>query len=199
MYGKTFESSANGIKFIPGVNNGVTLKEFKCHNISTSKYSGPALDIVWEKDGSTISVRRFPIDESRVTILNVYENNIKREETMEEAVTRTYAEFNTYVKHIVCNYCNENEFDNLVATANSFTDFCHKASSLMGAYQTVKGNLAVGYDSSGYLAVPQFLWQSKSNRFWSVEDDNLGVNTKYLSLEKTSVNTEVEEDTDESW
>lgn len=163
-------------------------------NISTAKYNGPALDIVFGKGDSELSVRQFPVNPDYVRIRSVYKEGALVELTKEESVALAYAEFNTYIKNIVTNFCKEEQFNSI--TSESFEDYCNKVSALLINHQNIKGSLLCGIDKDGYIGLPKAHWMCKG-RFFALDDDNLGtLNPKAFSMEKKAEVAETAEEGD---
>lgn len=185
MYGQVFENAAT---FVAGINENVFLKKFELVDVNTPKYTGKALDISYGKDdGSEISDRLFPVDESNITPYG--------DDTKEEAVEKAYAKMNSKIMHIVCNFtATEEQFRQAVKAATDFTSYVNICASLLPSdFSTKKGSLIIGYNKNGFLEVPKSL--KVTGAFFSVDNKHkLQVNESRVKL--TSPRSDSQEVTD---
>lgn len=188
MYGKTFESNSNSSSFNPGINEGVCMTKFECHDIKTPKYNGKVLDIEWTKNGSIMSTRLFPINADKNPLKSEYRDGSLVELDAAESLNKAYAEFNSYLRNICCNYCSVSDFEAIQAT--DFADYCMKIKALLGSnFHTKEGYLMCGI-KKGYLGVPR-QWYECKGKFFAMEESELSNLHKSFSM--TRVNQEVEE------
>lgn len=189
QYGKNFNTPTTAA-FVAGINNGVTLKTFQVENVEFTNYTGPVLKVVFEKDGQERNAMRFPIVEEKVLEFNAKYPKKKKEKDSEgvttertltdaEVIEAAYTDFNSWVKHIVCNGVTDEAFDKAVSDATSFEDFCNKAAKLIEG-KTLTGKLILGYDKKGYLVVPQKV--QTTGPFFSVADKHKLVVSQYINL-----------------
>lgn len=194
-YGQSYEQPT-GIAFAPGINKGVYLTGFEVVDISTAKYEGKALDVTFSKDGDSISVRKFPVNEANKPREITEKGGNKRMQTMDEAIREAYTKFNSWCKHIVDGYVSHlpesygsgvyekgGLFDRETAKATSFETFIAIVKKFLPAgFEKIPGELIVGYDNKGYLQVPGEMWLT--GYFWSPEGSGkrLEINPKYIRL-----------------
>lgn len=198
MYGNTYNDTVTK-KFKAGINEEVTLNSVTLEKVETANYNGFALDFIYGKDGDEHKDRMFPIDESRVTPREVYVDGSKKMQTQEEAVAQAYGNFNSKVKHVICNFVEEEKFEETVKESTSFEDFAKRVISLLPqGYSTTKGQLIMSYDNKGYLQVPSAMWVTGA--FFSVNDKHNLVPGKRVRLTPPATdNTSADAPQDTNW
>lgn len=178
-YGQGF-NDPKGINFIPGINEGVRLVKFELVSVSTANYNGPALDVVWAKDGDEINCRMFPINENSI--------RVRDNETRDEAIEKAYGDFNSWMKHLGTAYEHllpeekQGKFVEEYAKATSFETACQIVRTFIPKNpENYTGKLVVGYDNKGFLKVPAAMWVT--GHFWAVDGSGKELKIgKYLKL-----------------
>lgn len=179
MYGKTFKDDAPAWK--AGINDFDKVKFLGLVNVETANYTGPALDLVVEKNGQEYQDRMFPVNPNSVRPR--FDRSQGREETQEEATKRTYGEFNSRVKHIFTNFMSEEDF--MGVQADSFESYIKALTDLLPQdYNTKKGQIILGYNNKGYLEVPRYMWIT--GHFLSIEGQKELVVSDKINLHKPS-------------
>lgn len=183
-YGQTYKPSTDIMYFEPGKNSDVRMISFNLtENISTDKYQGSALDVEWEKNGSVVNIRKFPVDEANVNPKEIPvpkseggQKGEKRMQTQDEALDEAYGKLKNWIKHVVTNYNHllpeekRNKFDEETTKAGSFEDLVKIAKSLLPTdFSKYKGELIVHY-SGNFLTPPNELYIT--GHFWKVEGSN---------------------------
>lgn len=180
MYGKAYNDVALK-KFKAGVNENVVLKSVTLERVTTQSYDGFALDFIYEKEGDEHRDRMFPIDESKVQPRSVYKNGIRETQTIEQAINQAYSNFNSKVKHVICNFVEEEKFEQTVKKSTSFEDFARKVISLLPQnYSNIRGELLLSYDNNGFLQVPSAMWVTGA--FFSINGKHNLVPSKRVRL-----------------
>ena len=171
MYGETVNVGKAGVQ-------ECTLATFGLSTVNTEKYKGVALDIEFKVGEFSYRIRKFPINREQVqSDMEKYPDRFKNKKTgamptLEEVVARKQRDMSSYVKHVITGFIPEEEWTTKMSQwldTNKFQPGVHEptfeqfiafAQSLLPAnYQTVKGQVAVGYKANtAYLEVPDEMY-----------------------------------------
>jgi hypothetical protein len=161
-----------GTSFTGGINEGVSLHGVELVQVTTSKYVGPAIDVTFEKDGSFITSRRFPVNPERVRpgMTRATKNEPSRPQTMDEAIAEEAEKFVMWFKSVVnINFCTEEQWTEAMKDATSLEKFYAAIVSLLPeGYEEKKGKLICGYSNNNYIEVPREHWITRT--FFTVDD-----------------------------
>lgn len=171
MYGETTPSTKAGVQ-------KCTLEKFELSMVTTDKYKGPVLDIVFKlENGLDLSVRKFPIDKGKIASdLDKYPERFKKKDgtirTVDDIAGSKMKDLSSYIKHIVTGFVTEDvwvEKINQWVQANNFVPGVHEPSfdqfvimaksMLPASYNTVEGTIAAGFKAnSQYMEVPDEMY-----------------------------------------
>jgi len=171
MYGETAPSIKAGAQ-------SCTLEKFELSMVTTDKYKGPALDIVFRlASGQDLNIRKFPIDKAKIASdMDKYPERFKKKDGTMRSVDEVYGaktkDLSSYIKHIVTGFVTEavwmekmNEWvqvNNFVPGVHepNFEQFVAVAKSMLPAsYNTVEATVAAGYKAnSQYLEIPDEMY-----------------------------------------
>lgn len=128
----------NDIRFIPvGINENVTLKSAK---LDKSPNGNPYLEIVFEKDGATLSQTEW----KPTKFDNMTEEDLQKKED---------TQFSRMMQILLCYYTN----DQLVFNGSSFEDFAKEVVNyLNNADKTKLLKVKVVYNDKGYTTLPSY-------------------------------------------
>jgi len=181
MYGQTFNDS-QASAWNAGINEEVSLKFFGLTKVETANFQGNVLDMVYEKNGQEFRDRMFQVNEENLKTRKVKENGVERDQTDEEAKIEAYGNFNSRVKHVVCQFVDEAEFTKVTSTAKNFDEFVVLCATILPQnYSEIKGKLIMGYNNKGYLEIPRAMWVTGD--FLSLDGRPLKVSNR-IKLEK---------------
>ena len=178
-----------GSAFKGGLNDNVSLHSIELVRVETTRYEGPAIDVVFEKDGTFLTCRQFPLDLSRVKIKNTKDKTIGelRQESQEEAETRAKGEYVLWFKSLInVNFCTPEQWSKAIAEATSFEKlFTALVSLLPDDYQERKGQLICTVSDNNYVEVPRFHWITRA--FFSLGEKPLNVDMRYVRVNPITI------------
>lgn len=139
LWGQSYDDYSGGFEL--GVNKDVVLFDIKPED---GNY-GLQLYVEFHK-GSSATRRWYPVPNADdVTSGRITSDRYK------ELVTR----FNTILKHIVCNYVTEEQYQAHLKSYGSAKEFIVDVLKLIpDNFNEMKGELILGYNKKGYLEVP---------------------------------------------
>lgn len=171
MYGETVNVAKSGVQ-------ECTLANFGLATVNTDKYKGVSLDIEFKVGEFNYRVRKFPINLQQVqSDMDKYPERFRNRKTgtmtsIDEVIAKKKRDLSAYVKHIVTAFISEDEWNVKISewmAHNKFQPGVHEptfeqfvtfATALLPAnYQSVKGQVAVGYKANtAYTEVPDEMY-----------------------------------------
>lgn len=180
--------NSGGTAFNAGINDNVKLVSLSHVNIDTPNFTGQAVDINFEKDGSTLRARIFePTERNVYPYDSIKVNGQERPETQEEAFARTARKVNLYLNQFVSafhpadfNAASEDVRSKFVAYVQqnqgniNFKQMVDFYSNLLKAlnpnHSNVPGQLICTYKGK-YLEVPNNPYLNGGNPLFSIKND----------------------------
>jgi hypothetical protein len=196
MYG----SPTSEKKLFAGLNEA-KLVSFGLVKVTTSKYEGPALDIVFMVNGeSRMNVRKFPISKQKI-FADVAENPSRYTDDKgmvksgQEVFDSRIENFNRYMQHIMTAFMTKEEYFAKVSEwheAGGFVKGIHEptfdqfvtalASMLPENYKEMEAQIKLGYEkNSEYLSIPSEMYLAGDFFSTSLNPKEISVqDTKYF-------------------
>ena len=204
-YGIILEENSKGSSFKPGIND-CFLQFIGLTNVNTERYQGTALDLVFEKDGSTKNLRKFPVNKGQIAEnlrsnpgrFTKLVNGQPVQLTFDEVYARETSDFSAFVKHIITGYVSAEVYEaaikawlaGLNGNEPTFEAFIHMATSVLPPhYAKIPAKVVLGYKrGSVYADVPSDMYYM--GHFFTT-DANLKElvepNSKYFKMEPWEV------------
>lgn len=171
MFGYGNFESENKSKFNAGVNN-CTLKSFELVTVESDNYKGKALELVFDVNGETLQVRKFPVDRQQLSKLiaanptwyTKYVNKEKVLMTLDDLYEREVTKLSSWIRHVVSAYVGMEVYNTSlsawISTVNSeitFDMFCTFNKGLLPPhFKSIPAKIVLGYyKNKVYLEVPK--------------------------------------------